>query len=195
MQDNAKVRMFGHVLIRDADTGEVLVDKDNQIHFENMSEALAQSLSNRATGHIHEMVFGNGASTTTGTGAVTYFPPNASGQLAQLYNQTYRKVVDDMSPLNTRPTSNYIRVEHVQNALYTDIVVTCTLDVSEPSGQAVFDNETDSESAYVFDELGLKGFDPILGNGKLLTHCVFHPVQKSMNRAFEIVYTIRIFMV
>jgi hypothetical protein len=194
MHDKLGAKFVGHVLVRDRDTGEVLVDKNNAIHFENMSEALALSLSNRPTGHIHQMVFGNGASTVSGTGAVTYFPPNATGQSAQLYNQTYAKVVDDMSPLNVNVVDNNLRVQHTQNATYTDIVVTCTLETSEPPGQLSFDNTTDVEGTFVFDEIGLKAFSPIEGTGKLLTHVIFHPVQKSLNRTIEIVYTIRIFM-
>lgn len=183
----------GHVLIRDAASGEVLVDKKNAIHFENMSEALALSLANRASGQIHEMVFGNGASTISGTGAITYFPPNTTGSDARLYNQTYQKVVNDQSPLNTAPSTNYIRVQHGTNNVFSDVVVTCLLDFGEPSGQELFDDGTDSESSYVFDELGLKSFDSG-GNGKLLTHVIFHPVQKSLNRTIEIVYTLRIYM-
>ena len=194
MHDKLGSKFVGHVLIRDASTKEVLVDKFNAIHFENMSEALALSLANRATGHIHEMVFGNGASTVSGTGAVTYFPPNVRGQTAQLYNQTYRKVVDDMSPLNTNTTDNNIRVQHTQNNTYSDIVITCTLETNEPDGQLPFDNSTDVEGTFVFDEIGVKSFSPIEGTGKLLTHVIFHPVQKSLNRTIEIVYTIRIFM-
>ena len=187
-------RFVGFVKIFDKDTGEILVEKTNQIHFENMSEALAMSLANRSIGHIHEMVFGNGASTVSGTGAVTYFPPNATGQSAGLYNQTYRKVVDDMSPLNTDPVNNNLRVQHTQNQTYSDIVVTCTLNSSEPSGQLAFDVSTDDETAFVFDEIGIKAFAANEGTGKLLTHVIFHPVQKSQNRTIEIVYTIRIFM-
>lgn len=193
MLDSLKPKFEGHVLIRDADTGEVLVDKMNQIHFENMSEAIAQSLANRPTGHIHQMAFGNGASTVSGTGAVTYFPPNVTGQSAQLYNETYAKVIDDMSPLNANPSYNNMRVQHAQNATFSDIVVTCTLSAQEPADQGVFDNEVDQETPYVFDELGLKAFDPA-GNGKLLTHVIFHPVQKSLNRTIEIVYTVRVYM-
>lgn len=193
MLDSLKPKFEGHVLIRDADTGEVLVDKMNQIHFENMSEAIAQSLANRPTGHVHQMAFGNGASTVSGTGAVTYFPPNVTGQSAQLYNETYAKVIDDMSPLNTDPSYNNMRVQHAQNSTFSDIVVTCTLRAQEPSDQGVFDNEVDNETPYVFDELGLKAFDPA-GNGKLLTHVIFHPVQKSLNRTIEIVYTVRVYM-
>ena len=194
MQDKLGPRFVGHVLIRDAGTKEVLVDKFNAINFETMSQALALSLADRSTGHIHEMVFGNGASTVSGIGAVTYFPPNVTGATAQLYNQTYRKVVDDMSPLDVNTADNNMRVQHVSGASYSDIVVTCTLELNEPSSQSVTDNASDMEDVYVFDELGLKSFAAIEGTGPLLTHVIFHPVQKSLNRAIEIVYTIRIFM-
>ena len=43
----------------------------------------------------------------------------------------------------------------------------------------------------MFDELGLKSYNPD-GIGKLLTHVVFHPVQKSLNRLLQIDYTIRV---
>jgi hypothetical protein len=184
----------GHVLIRDHETGEVIVDKKNAIHFENMSEALALSLANRAQGNIHEMVFGNGASTVSGTGAITYFPPNITGQDARLYNQTFTKVVNDMSPLNPDRNRNHIRVQHGQNNVYTDIIITCLLDFNEPAGQEFFDDAEDNEGQFVFDELGLKSFDPLPNNGKLLTHVIFHPVQKSLNRTIEIVYTLRIYL-
>ncbi len=194
MISNATPKIEGFVLITDKDTGEVLVDKKNAIHFENMSEAIALSLANRPDGNIHEMVFGNGGSVVSGIGAVTYFPPNATGRTAQLYNQTYRKVVNDLSPLNTDSANNYIRVNHTQNTIFSDIVITCTLAASEPSDQLAVDLDNTTEGTYVFDELGLKAYATIAGTGKLLTHVVFHPVQKSLNRTIEIVYTIRIYM-
>jgi hypothetical protein len=43
----------------------------------------------------------------------------------------------------------------------------------------------------VFDELGLVSYDPN-GTGRLLTHVIFHPVQKSLNRLIQIDYTVRI---
>jgi hypothetical protein len=184
----------GFVLIRDAKTGEVLVDKKNAIHYENMSEALALSLANRSSGHIHEMVFGNGASTVSGTGAITYFPPNTTGSDARLYNQTFSKVVDDSSPLDVDRDANYIRVQHKLNATFADIVVTCYLGYAEPSGQEAFDDATDNDGNFVFDEIGLRSFDPTPNDGKLLTHVIFHPVQKSLNRTIEVVYTLRIYM-
>ena len=43
----------------------------------------------------------------------------------------------------------------------------------------------------MFDELGLVSYSPT-GNGKLLTHVIFHPVQKSLNRLIQIDYTLRV---
>ena len=47
-QDNTGVMMTGHIKISDPETGEVIVDKRNAIHYENMSQALANSLATRA---------------------------------------------------------------------------------------------------------------------------------------------------
>ena len=41
------------------------------------------------------------------------------------------------------------------------------------------------------DELGLKAYSPD-GEGRLLTHVIFHPVQKSLNRLIQIDYTVRV---
>lgn len=193
--ESAKIKATGHVLIRDADTKEVILDKMNAIHLENLSEAIALSLSHQGHGHVHKLVFGNGASTVSGTGAITYFPPNVIGGEASLYNVTYSdKIIDGNSPLNPDPTRNFMEVVHVANQTYTDIIVHCYLDYAEPSGQEGFDDAPDTEGLFIFDEMGLVGF-PTGGNeGRLLTHCVFNPIQKSLNRAFEIAYTIRIYM-
>ena len=67
------------------------------------------------------------------------------------------------------------------------------LDYGEPSGQAVFDNSQDLNGDFVFDEMGIKSFSTSgEGKGKLLTHVIFSPVQKSLNRLIQIDYTIRI---
>jgi hypothetical protein len=157
-----------------------------------MSEALAMSLANKTNGFVHEMHFGNGGTSVDPTGVITYLPANNTGQSANLYNRTYYKVVDDTSSLNTDPVRNKIQVSHTSSLVYTDIVVSCLLDYGEPSGQAAFDNASNFESTYVFDELGLKSWNGTVGTGKLLTHVVFHPVQKSLNRLIQIDYTVRI---
>jgi hypothetical protein len=187
MFDKNGVLIQGHIKIFDAVTGEVLQDKSNAIHYENMSEALAQSLANKSIGVIETMAFGNGATAVDTTGIITYLPPNTTGQNASLYNQTYSKIVDNTNVLNTDPARNFIEVRHTPGTIYTDLFVSCLLDYAEPSGQTSFDNSSTMQGDYVFDELGL-----VSSSGKLLTHVVFHPVQKSLNRLIQIDYTIRI---
>lgn len=195
MKSETGVKVEGFVKITDAETGEVILDKKNAIHFENMSEAIALTLAHRGYGHFNRMVFGNGASTVSGTGAITYFPANIEGQDAVIYNQTYEKIIDDNNLLNDDDTTNYMEVVHSVGTTYTDIVIHCFLDYNEPNDQEAFDDATDINSVYIFDELGIVSY-PKNGNGegRLLTHCIFNPIQKSLNRAFEIVYTIRIYL-
>ena len=185
-------KIEGFVKIHDPNTGEILVDKKNAIHYENISLAMAQTLSNRNTGYIYEMAFGNGGSSVDPTGVITYLPPNTIGQNADLYNQTYAKVVDDNSAADTDPENNKMTVLHTSGNLYTDILVSCLLDYGEPPTQQAFDNSTNFNGEYVFDELGLKSWNGSSDNLRLITHVIFHPVQKSLNRQIQIDYTLRI---
>jgi hypothetical protein len=185
-------KIEGFVKIHDPNSGEVLVDKKNAIHYENISIAMAQTLSNRDLGYIYLMAFGNGGSSVDPTGVITYLPPNTTGQNADLYNQTYQKVVDDNSAADTDPENNKMTVLHTSGNLYTDILVSCLLDYGEPPTQQAFDNSTNFNGEYVFDELGLKSWNGSSENLRLITHVIFHPVQKSLNRQIQIDYTLRI---
>jgi len=192
LREDGGVMMEGHIRIFDPETGQDIVNKRNAIHYENMSEALALSIANKTTGFVHEMAFGNGGTSVDPTGVITYLPANSSGANASLYNQTYYKVIDDNSSLNTDPGRNKLTVSHTAGNIYTDIVVSCLLDYGEPSGQQAFDNTSNFNETFTFDELGLKSWVGTVNTGKLLTHVVFHPVQKSLNRLIQIDYTIRI---
>ena len=44
----------GHIKIFDPETGEVFQDKRNAIHYENMSVAMVNSLSNQGQGWIYQ---------------------------------------------------------------------------------------------------------------------------------------------
>jgi len=194
--DQNILKLEGFLKITDPNTGEVLVDKHNAINYENMSEAIADTLSSRGYGEIYQMAFGNGGASVDETGVITYLPPNTTGQNAALYNQTYAKIVDDTSVFNLDPTRNKMTVFHTTGRVYTDILVQCLLDYGEPAGQAAFDNSTQTDSNFVFDELGLLANYGTDSNGnvitRLLTHVIFHPVQKSLNRQIQIDYTVRI---
>ena len=187
MIDKNNTMVKGHVKIYDPISGEILLDKNNAIHYENMSEALSLSVANKGTGFIESMAFGNGATAVDSTGVITYLPTNTFGQNASLYNQTYSKIVDNTSALNADPSKNFIEVRHTPGVIYTDVYVSCLLNYTEPSGQQAFDNSATMSGTYVFDELGL-----VSESGRLLTHVIFHPIQKSLNRLIQIDYTVRI---
>lgn len=190
--EQAGLHIQGHIKIFDPESNEVYIDKRNAIHYENFSIGLAQAMSHQTQGFISEMCFGNGGSRIDPTGIITYLTPNAVGLNAGLYNQTYIKNIDSNNELNLDPARNFMEVRHVTGTAYSDILVSCLLDFGEPSGQQAFDTST-AKTDFVFDEIGLRGYSNAgAGTGLLLTHVIFHPVQKSLNRLLQIDYTVRI---
>lgn len=189
--DKTGIHVEGHIKIWSPETNEVFVNKRNAIHYEHMSIALANSLANSGNGFVYKMAFGNGGSVVDPTGIITYLRPNSSGANASLYNETYSKVVDDRSSNNVDPTRNFIEPRHVSGTTYTDVFITCLLDFGEPSDQNAYDNTTNNDGLYVFDELGLKSYSST-GDELLITHVIFHPVQKSLNRLIQVDYTVRV---
>ena len=195
--ESSGIYLRGHIKIHDPVTGEVFIDKPNAIHYENFSVALANSIANKSQNFIYEMTFGNGGTSVDPTGIITYLPTNTVGQNTNLYNPTYSKIVDDTAIANPDPVNNKMSVTHIPGTVYTDILVSCLLDYGEPSGQALFDNSQTINGEYVFDELGLRGRSTdnttgLTSTGLVLTHVVFHPVQKALNRLIQIDYTVRI---
>ena len=191
--EQGAISIQGHIKIFDPVSNEVFIDKRNAIHYENFSLALARSLSSQGFGTIAEMAFGNGGTRVGETGIITYLTPNTVGTNSALYNETYIKIVDPKLPGSLDPARNFMEVRHILGTAYSDILVSCLLDFGEPSGQAAFDNATNTDGQFVFDELGLKSYSPEgPGMGDLLTHVIFHPVQKSLNRMIQIDYTVRV---
>lgn len=182
------IGLEGHITILDPETGEVLVRRRNAVNFENMSIAIANLLANEVGSggsyHISEMRFGNGGTVIDGTGAVTYKATNTASTTGALYNETYTQTIDEVV---SGSADNSTEVVHTSGNLYSDVVSTCTLDYNVPVGQDTFDNSTNMNGDYVFDELAL-----YTANGDMLTHVIFHPVQKSANRKIQVVYTLRV---
>lgn len=178
----------GHITIWDPDNGEILVRRRNAINYENMSVALANLLANETGGvgtyAIAQMRFGNGGTIIDGLGAVTYKATNTNITTGALYNQTHAQTVDETI---TGSATNSVEVTHTNGELYSDVVVTCTLDYNQPAGQDTLDTSTNMNGTYVFDELAL-----YTANSTMLTHVIFHPVQKSANRKIQVIYTLRI---
>lgn len=180
----------GHLKIFDPDTNEIYVDKDNAIHLENMSYALAKSLAHDSNGPIKSMYFGNGGSLVNAVNDVIYLSPNVTGRSADLYNPTFYKVVDEESLENTNPDANYVTATHVDGNTFSDILIVCLLDLQEPVGQNIIDQYGTTQNQYIFNEIGLKDHA-----NNLLTHVIFDNTAKSANRRLQIEYNLRILSV
>jgi hypothetical protein len=188
MKENFELTIEGHVKIvshnGDGTDEKVVMDQRNAIHKENMSLAIARALAGDDSGHVYSMHFGTGGATVDGVGAISYADPNVSGS-ADLNVPAYFEVVDTK---RGAPDGNLAGTRHVSGTLFSDVEIRCVLDKGEPIGQAAFDNLPDNiDSSFKFDEIALKTDD-----GLLLTHIVFNPIEKTANRVFEVVYTVRI---
>ena len=56
--DTAGLKMSGHILVRDKETGEEIVNKRNAIHYGNMAQIVAQALNNDSNARLYYMGFG-----------------------------------------------------------------------------------------------------------------------------------------
>lgn len=97
--DFLPVQVKGHLKIED-DLGNVLVDKDNAIHPQNMARVFARALSNENNYFINRIAFGNGGTTVDAAFTVTYRTPN-DGQSpdiatwdSRIYHETYSEIVN-----------------------------------------------------------------------------------------------------
>ena len=175
MHDLLPVQIKGHLLIED-DLGNVLVDKDNAIHPQNMARAISRALANESNYFVKTIAFGNGGTDINAALDITFNPSN-DGQSpdirtwdSQLYNETYREIVDD-SDINIgtgvgSAAGDPTTVEHVSGpgvfsnelGLLSQVSINSVLNRNEPTGQIA--SGTDAEGAnfdgsFVFDEIGL----------------------------------------
>jgi hypothetical protein len=132
--------------------------------------------------------FGNGGTITDSNGTITYKNVEEnlkSGKLADLYDPIYYKVIDTNDTTNNEDiTRNYAVVEHTDGLIYSDLVITCTLEENQPNTTA---------GRITFDEIGLKNKgDSGLNSGYLLSHLVFEPVDKYAGRVIQVIYTLRV---
>jgi hypothetical protein len=131
------------------------------------------------------MAFGNGGTLIDGTGTIEYRSTNTDTEAGALYNKTYEKLVDGTDAI--LPSENTTTVQKFDGLVYSDIVITSTLDYTEPAAQETVDNSTTLTGDFAFDEIGL-----ITETGSYISHIIFHPIEKSANRKIQVIYTIRI---
>lgn len=212
--NSINARVIGHVKIQDRNSGELLLDKENAIHPKNMGIAIARGLANNTNGCVYKVWLGNGGTFQSGTGEITYLPPNIVGTGpaptgSSLYNSTYSSVIDDQSTLVGIGNSVIHPAEEDLNAaIFSTAVITIVIAAGGIGldGQALSDSpnpQTDpnfnptldpipagvTPKEFVFDELGLFTSDDFL-----LSHLIFSPIEKTANRELLITYTLTIYV-
>lgn len=182
MLENLPIKIRGHVHIKD-DLDNVLVDKHNAVHPQNLARAFARALSNESNFRIEAMAFGNGGTFINATQQIQYNTPH-DGQApdtktwdSRPYKETYREIVQEGNPtlnplLGTNPaggavaSSDPTSIPHVSGpgvrsselGLTSEVVVTCVLNPNEPRGQYTSDIVNpleDPDSSFMFDEIAL----------------------------------------
>lgn len=90
----------GHAKITD-DLGNVLLDKTNAIHPQNIARVFARALANEHNYFVNRIAFGNGGTIVDAAYTVTYRTPN-DGQSpdtatwdSRIYHETFSKIIDD----------------------------------------------------------------------------------------------------
>lgn len=207
MIDKSNYRVEGFLTITNPDTGEVLLDKHNAVHFGNLAASMADALAGLESGHIRYMAFGNGGSTTAVNGEITYRQPDVSNirdVSSSLYSEVYHQEIGRNDTTNTGIDPNNTVTPIQSNSQYADIRMTATLDFDDTGVlQDPIDRSNNLSDFTVFDEIalytGVAGI-PIsttLANSNdalMISHVIFHPIQKSNNRILRIDYTIRIYL-
>ena len=175
MQELLPIIVKGHLLIKD-DLGNVLVDKENAVHPQNMARALSRGLANESNNFVKVIAFGNGGTDINAALDITFNTPN-DGQSpdirtwdSQLYNEQYREIVDDSdSNIGTGQGSasgDPATVEHVSGpgvfsnelGVLSQVTVNATINRNEPTGQipsGASSTGANFDSTFTFDEIGL----------------------------------------
>jgi hypothetical protein len=193
-----RVGIAGHVTIED-DLGNVLLDKSNAVHPQNLSRIISRALSNEPNSTIYKLALGNGGTYVDATGATSFRRPNdgISPDLAawqsRLYNETYNEVVDEGSSklgqgVGAFPGADGTGIDGVRSLKLptgeSQIVVTCVLNSKEPTSQIINSLISTTNGTYTFDELGLftaglpavstQGYqDVVLSGGKMYTDIAY----------------------
>lgn len=201
------MRAEGHVVIRDAETREVICDEYNAIHYGNLAASVAEALAGIDTGHIRYMAFGNGGTAISANGEITYRSPdvtNVRDPSSSLYSEIYHQEIGENGTTNDGTDEGNTVIPIQSNSQYADVKITCTLDFASTGNlQDPIDRANNLEDATIFDEIALYTGEPniplstTLANSNdalMISHVIFHPIQKSNNRVLEIDYTIRIYL-
>lgn len=179
MNFNLPITISTNVKIQNVNTGEILLDKSNAIHSQNMSRIISRALGHETNSWIYRIAYGNGGTFIDAAGNIVFNTPNDGSDgswESRLYNETYSEVIDDLSgnlgidpgsadTANVRPGAgsdptddppgNGVVSQEV--GLKSNVIVSDYINENEPSGQSTSSSTkfTISQDCFIFDEIGL----------------------------------------
>lgn len=211
--DLTKYKVEGFVKITNDETGEILVEKKNAIHYGNLAASVVFALAGDDNGHIRYMAFGNGGTSISPSGEITYKQPDVDivkNTGSSLYSEIYHQEIGKNGSTNNGTDPNNTVIPISTNAAYADIKMVCTLtfdgvnEISQYStSQEPLDNSDNFGTGTLFDEIALYTGKPNIPisttladtrDALMISHVIFHPILKANNRRLKIDYTIRIYL-
>lgn len=173
------LKIKGRCVIKDQN-GNIVLDKENDIHPGNMARSIARALAHESNYWVHSIVYGDGATYKYNGVSVHRTPndgiaPDLAGWRSDIYHAVHREVVDDQSvgwlgvgegaDVELNPPAyehdiNSTGVISVDDGRRSRIVVNTSLNFNEPFSQQ------DTGKDFTFDEIALyTGISPNLWNG------------------------------
>jgi hypothetical protein len=182
-QENIPAVVTGRCIISD-DLGNIVLNKENAIHAQNMSRAFSRALSNESNYFINRMAFGNGGTAIDASNNISYNKPrdgtrpyDLTGYKSRLYNETYSEQVNEnnpgigsgagASPLNDPisivnnihgPGVVSVETASTEKGAYSQVYITCVLNRFEPTGEylsSITNTVEAADGSFTFDEIGL----------------------------------------
>lgn len=101
--DSTRINVKGHCKITD-DLGNVLLDRDNAVHPQNMARVFSRALAGQLNSNIYRIAYGNGGTSISANYTINYNPvndgqpPDSEGWQSRLYHETYSEIVQVTSP-------------------------------------------------------------------------------------------------
>lgn len=99
-KDSLGIFVKGHVKIED-DLGNILLNKGNAVHPENMARVFARALADESNYKIWRIAYGNGGTSINAAYEIIFNtpndgqPPDQEGWQSRLYHETYSEIVDE----------------------------------------------------------------------------------------------------
>lgn len=165
MNDGTLLSVKGHVRIID-DLGNVLVDKHNAVHPQNLARIFARALAHEPQSYAWRLAYGNGGTQTSSDLTIEFNPPNTglspdvNTWNSTIYNETYSEIVDQTSSLigtdpgsagrvggGSNPSGDPVTIPFVSGpgarsnelGLQSQVVIIDVLNPGEPTGQQTTD--------------------------------------------------------